>query len=200
MLNEYEGSRLEFLKILVEQGEEPAFLRRSRIVTEALEQLHRDLRSQRRHLLGGARLKLHVLADRLRCDWSKLGDYLADSSDCIFYEELFKEWELASKSPGAAIGSWLRPTRFLLSDFHHSVVRLNQLWEQHLDRVDLSEINRMLRNYNEYYPMEKTCAFDCQDIDRLGFMATRPMTREELDQEYPPISLPELRNAKPSRG
>ena len=40
LFSDYEGSRLEFLKILVELGEEPAFLRRSRQVSEALEHLH----------------------------------------------------------------------------------------------------------------------------------------------------------------
>ncbi len=192
--SDYEGSRLEFLKILVEQGEEPAFLRRSRRVSEALEQLHDQLQDQRHRLLKGPRSSLSVLALRVQQDWSKLGAYLANRDEVQIYEGLFNDWQPDSGELTRAKISWLWSIRRLLVKFHSSVDRFNATWRRILDRVDLESINRMLREYNIYYPMEKTCAFGNEDIERLGFIATRPMTRDELQDAYPFIVVPQLRN------
>lgn len=194
MFGDYEGSRLEFLKILVELGEEPAFLQRSRHVTEVVKQLHDQLRSQRNRYLRSPAAHLDALASRLHKDWSILGSYLTKPEDFHFYESLFNQWKSVQKPQTVSpLNIWFRSARGNLDRFHGAVDRFNCSWTRYLDRLDLASVNQVLEDYNVYYPMEKLCAFGSEDIERLGFNATRPVTRDELEVEYPSIVLPALR-------
>jgi hypothetical protein len=42
--------------------------------------------------------------------------------------------------------------------------------------------------------VEKACAFDCEDIERLGFTPLDPVTFEQLSAAFPPLAIPKLRN------
>jgi hypothetical protein len=191
--NGFQGSRGEFLKCLAEQGEDPAFIRRAQRVNEAWTQLLEQCKSQREVLLRWPWMHLSILADRLKYDWSQLAPYLADESQVSYFEDLHKDWKLSLESRTISANSWLSIGR-ILGDFASSVDRFNESWSKFLQGVNLDEMNRLRRDYNQHYPVEKACAFDCEDIERLGFTPLDPVTLEQLSAAFPPLAIPKLRN------
>jgi hypothetical protein len=191
--NDFQGSRGEFLKCLAEQGEDPAFIRRAQSVDEAWTQLVEQCKSHREVLLRWPWMHLSILADRLKHDWSQLAQYLADESQVSYFENLHKDWKLSLENRTISANAWLSIRR-ILGDFVSSVDRFNESWRKFLQGVNLDELNRLRRDYNQHYPVEKACAFDCEDIERLGFTPLDPVTFEQLSAAFPPLAIPKLRN------
>ena len=191
--NDFQGSRGDLLRCLAEQGEDPAFIRRAQKVNEAWTQLLEQCKSQREVLLRWPWMHLSILAVRLQHDWSQLAQYLADESQVSYFEDLHKHWKLSLERRTISANSWLSVTR-ILGDFVSSVDRFNESWRKFLQGVNLDELNRLRRDYNQHYPVEKTCAFDCEDIERLGFTPLDPVTLEQLSAAFPPLAIPKLRN------
>ena len=78
---DYEGSRIEFLKILAEMGEEPAFIGRARAAEVALDALLGRCHRQRAELLEWPRRHFTVLLHRTAGDWSRIALHVA-ADDC----------------------------------------------------------------------------------------------------------------------
>jgi hypothetical protein len=191
--NDLHGSRGELLKSLVELGEDPAFIRRAQSVDEAWNQLLERCRAQREVMLRWPRMHLSILANRLKHDWSPLARYLADEGQVSYFADLYKDWKSLLESKNVAANSWSSIGR-ILRDFVDSVDRFHAAWNKFLQEVNLDEINRLRRDYNQHYPVEKACAFDSEDIKRLGFTPLDPVTFEQLDAAFPPFVVPKLRD------
>ena len=73
---DYEGSRSEFLKLLAECGEEPAFLARARRLQIALDAMLRACETKRDEMLKWPKFHLSMLARQIRNDWSRLESIL----------------------------------------------------------------------------------------------------------------------------
>jgi hypothetical protein len=189
--HDYEGSRGEFLKMLLEQGEEPSFLRRAREVRDAWDGLLKRCRSRRDETLRGPRMHLGNLSRQVNGDWSRLARYLADESQVSVFATLYEEWKprlpavIKSTSPWSTIQS-------SLAGFADSVDRFNRAWNKFLQNVDLEEVNRLRADFNKYYPIEKAAAFDSEAIERLGFEPLDLATVELLHAKFPPLELPAL--------
>ena len=191
--SDYEGSRRELLKMLVEPGEEPAFLRRARTVDDAWQQLLATCRSQRDEMLKGPQLHLSILAEHVRNDWSQVADYLADAEQFRYFESLYVGWRPhLNFKRGRTI--WRRNCRRLVAAFIESADRFDRAWKKSLQQLDLTAMNCLRREFNEYYPVEKACAFDCEQVDRLGFNELSPVTFEMLLEMFPPLEAPRLRS------
>lgn len=189
-----QGSRQEFLRLLAEQGEEPAFVTRRRRLDAELEQLRWTCQTQRRELLHGPRLHLRKLASILRGHWKGLSHYLAQSDDWRTFQSLHETWNQDSPPPpwSDQSGWWESPAR-PLRDLHRSVERFNRSWNSYLAKFDLHPINQRISDYNEFYVLEKACAFGREDIARRGFEPFQPMTIQSLLVEFPEIVLPAAR-------
>ncbi|MGV3486760.1 MAG: hypothetical protein ACO1RT_20260 [Planctomycetaceae bacterium] len=183
-----QGSRGEFLKILADVGEEPAFIQRARSVEIGWDMLLSSCESQRDELLQWPRRHFAILAHRVRKDWSRLVPYLKEPRSAEYFEPLHRAWE--SKLP--TVTDWTWSDRAALFTFVASVERFNHAWAQALRRVDLEEVNRVRGDYNRFYPIEKDCAFG---IDRtaLTFEPIEMVTPAKLRELFPPVALPELR-------
>ena len=188
---DYEGSRGEFLKMLMEQGEEPSFLRRAREVRDAWDGLLERCQSYRDDTLRGPRMHLGNLSRQVNGDWSRLARFLADESQVSVFAKLHEAWKphmpavVKSTSPWSTIQS-------LLIGFAESVDRFNRAWNKFLQDVDLEEVNRLRTDFNKYYPIEKAAAFDSEAIERLGFEPLDLATIEHLRARFPPLELPPL--------
>jgi hypothetical protein len=189
--NDSQGSRGEFLKSLAELGEDPAFIQRAQRVDEVWSQLLQQCRSQRDVMLRWPSMHLNILAGRLKNNWSPLARYLADEGQVTYFEDLYKDWKRLLESRTVSANSW-SSIRRILGNFVDSVDRFNGLWNKFLHDVNLEEINRLRRDYNKHYPVEKACAFDCEDINRLGFTPLDPVTSAELYAAFPPLAIPKL--------
>jgi hypothetical protein len=191
--NDFEGSRGEFLKCLAELGEDPAFIRRAQRVDEAWIQLCEECKSQRELMLRWPWMHLSILADRLKHNWSPLARYLADEGQVTYFEDLYNDRKRLQESKNVSANSW-SSIRRLLRNFVDSVARFNETWNKFLQELSLEEVNRLRREYNQFYSVEKACAFDCEDIERLGFAPLDPVTLERLYATFPPLPIPKLRD------
>jgi hypothetical protein len=189
--HDYEGSRGEFLKMLLEQGEEPSFLRRAREVHDAWEELLKRCLSHREEKLRLPRMHLGNLSRQVNGDWSRLATYLADESQVSVFANLYEQWKrrlpavIKSSSPWSTLHS-------SLIGFADSVDRFNHAWNKFLQNVDLEVINRLRTDFNKYYPIEKAAAFDSEAIERLGFEPLDLATIEHLHARFPPLEVPAL--------
>ena len=69
---EYEGSRGEFLKLLAEMGEEPAFITRARATDKILERTLKRCQRERDELLVWPRRHFDTMRKRVADNWSRL--------------------------------------------------------------------------------------------------------------------------------
>jgi hypothetical protein len=188
---DYEGSRGEFLKMLMEQGEEPSFLRRAREVQDAWDGLLKRCQSRHDETLRLPRMHLGNLSRQVNGDWSRLAAYLADENQVSLFAKLHEAWKPRLPAVIKSPSPW-SSTRSSLLGFADSVDRFNRVWNKFLVNVDLSEVNRLRSNFNQYYPIEKAAAFDSEAIERLGFEPLDLATVEHLHASFPPLEVPTL--------
>jgi hypothetical protein len=177
--------------MLMEQGEEPSFLRRARVAHDAWDGLLKRCQSHRNETLRGPRLHLGNLSRLTSGNWSQLGAYLADESQVSVFATLYDEWKPLMAAVNKSTSPW-STIRSSLVEFVSSVHRFNGAWDKFLVSVDLDEINRLRTDFNQYYPIEKAAAFDSEAMDRLGFTPLDPATIEHLRTRFPALEVPAL--------
>jgi hypothetical protein len=185
---EYEGSRHEFLKFLAEFGEEPSFLARARAVETALDLLLRECAAKYEDLLRGPRLRLAMLTAQVANDWSRLIPLLADSESMALLQELPQRW--ATTKPRQA--EWFVSDGEALRRFVQSAERFNRGWRTFLDRLDLEPVNHPRREYNQFYVLEKECAFGNEKVAE-NFEPLAMIDRPFLEERFPRLVVPRLK-------
>jgi len=158
---DYEGSRSEFLKILAEMGEEPAFINRGIAPKIALDALLKSCSVHHEDLLEWPRRHFATLRGRTGGDWLRLQPYLAQKDDVNLFAAL--ECQLALH--GNASPSLFTTERGVLRQFIESAARFNDNWLSFVEGSGLDHVNQLRENYNRYYPMEKACAFGTDKVN-----------------------------------
>jgi len=184
---DYEGSRSEFLKILAEFGEEPAFIARARAPQIALETLLAACEAKRDELLKWPKHHLSVLANHIGGEWSRLGHLLADPESAGLLETLHAKMPTGEAERTKRLWS----DRAALRGFLESAQRFNRHWQVYLDGLDLECVNKPRRDYNEFYVIEKTSALGNESVAD-GFRPLEMIEREDLIQRFPLLTLPRL--------
>jgi hypothetical protein len=186
-MHDYEGSRLEFLKLLAEFGEQPAFLERAQAPQVALDALLHGCAAKRAELLEWPSYRLAVLALRVGGDWERLARWLADA------ESVEQLAALHAKLPTDKIvqASWLGSDKAALRQFVESAERFNRKWQEYLDALDFEGVNQLRREYNQFFVLEMECAFGRQGVAD-GFVPLDMIDREFLVRRFPLVGLPRL--------
>lgn len=186
---DYEGTRGEFLKILAEMGEEPAFISRGNAPQIALDDLLNVCTAHRQEQLKWPRRHFTTLRRRVSGDWSRLKSYLADQKGVDLLLAL--EGQLASDERDY---SWffLTTDKRALRQFYESAERFNKHWSAFITGAGLDHVNELRENYNRFYPMEKACAFGNDSVNK-GFQPLPPLDASMLFERFPLLTLPELR-------
>jgi hypothetical protein len=184
---DYEGSRREFLKLLAEMGEEPAFLQRARVPQIALEALLQACGAKRDEFLKWPGLHLALLASRIRDDWSRLGSLLAIPQSVPLLQALHAN--LQTNQPVQS--NWLGSDRAALRRFLESAERFNGKWRAYIDGLDLEPVNKPRRDFNQFYALEKACAFDTEEATE-GFEPLEVIDSAFLFARFPLLTLPTL--------
>jgi hypothetical protein len=184
---EYEGSRIEFLKLLAQYGEEPSFIARARAPEIALESLVRACGAKRDELLKWPKHHLWALANRVGGQWSRLGCLLAVPESVRLLETMHTMMPTSKAARVNRLGS----DRAALHRFLESAERFNRNWRTYLDGLDLECVNKPRRDYNEFYVVEKACAFGNERVAD-GFQPLEMIEREDLFQRFPLLTLPSL--------
>jgi hypothetical protein len=184
---DYEGSRSEFLKLLAEFGEEPAFIARARAPQVALDALLRACEAKRDEMLEWPKRHLSLLAQQFGMDWSRLGALLAVPDSVSLLAELHEKMP-TNKS---AETTWLVSDKAALVRFLESAERFNRHWRAYLGGLNLEPVNKPRRDFNQFYLLEKQCAFDSQIIAE-GFEPLAMIDYAYLLDRFPLLSLPSL--------
>jgi hypothetical protein len=186
-MHDYEGSRLEFLKLLAEFGEQPAFLERAQAPQVAFDALLQGCEARRKELIEWPSYYLAVLALRVGRDWARLARWLADA------ESAAQLAALRAKLPTdkTVEVSWLGSDKAALRQFVESAERFNRTWQAYLNGLDLEGVNQPRREYNQFFVLEMECAFGSQGVAE-GFVPLEMIDREHLAQRFPSLALPRL--------
>ncbi|MEM9588726.1 MAG: hypothetical protein AAGA03_15700 [Planctomycetota bacterium] len=183
---DYEGSRGEFLKLLAELGEEPAFVQRARSTQAAWERLLLSCEVKYEALLQWPRKRMSAMVAQLGTDWTGIGKMLRNPQVAGQLRELHLLW--SASLPAYHERSWTG--RGVLMQFRDSAQRFNRSWEHFLNDVDLDSVNRRRREYNQYYPIEKACAMGSERT--VGtFVPMSEVTCDDLRVRFPLLPLPQ---------
>lgn len=184
---DYEGSRGEFLKILAEFGEEPAFITRGLEPQIALDKFVRSCRIQRDTMLEWPRRHYADLFCRVGGNWNRLEQNFAT------HEEIGKlillHGELSSDRPSCS--NFFQTNSFALRQLVRSAHKFNHIWTVFLDNISLDPVNKTRKDYNEFYLVEKSCAFD-RVMNENDFIPLEMVNRDYLWQIFPLLILPVL--------
>ena len=184
---DYEGSRSEFLRLLAEFGEEPSFIARARAPQIALETLLQACEARREEMLKWPKHHLSALANRIGGQWSRLGCLLAVPESVRLLETMHTTMPASKPVRTSRLGR----ERAALGRFLESAERFNRNWKTYLDGLDLECVNKPRRDYNEFYVVEKSCAFGNENVVD-SFQPLEMIEREDLLQRFPLLDLPSL--------
>ena len=187
---DHEGSRREFFELL-QQLDDPAFVRRAKAVQAAENGLFARCYRDRDELLEFPKLRLATLHALVGGEWSALAELLLDSNDREYLQELHDQWAPELRVPLSRTYQH-RKLRKACEELITSFERFNRAWEKYVSSIDLAEVNRARENYNRYYVLEKACAFQSERIARDGFEELLMMQASELQERLPQLSVPAI--------
>jgi hypothetical protein len=185
---DYEGSRQEFLAILAELGEEPAFVSRARAPEQALDQLLKTCDTHREQLLQWPRRHFTVLRDRIRSDWNRVLRFVQENNASSIFDQLGLQLPVLAPYDQPLFAT----DRYLLQTFLESAGRFNRQWGRFLEQADLESINTLRDEYNRYYPVERAAALGTERVN-VGFCPLPMLERRFLYEQFPLLQLPTLR-------
>jgi len=165
----------------------PAFVRRARQVEDAWTMLLDRCRFEQKRLLELPRMRLGRLM-ALAVPRSLLAD-LIPVAELQRLEQLHSEWN-------PQLRSIVKPSRsgkelaVPLSDLARSFERFNRRWSKFLNELELEPINRLRRNYNRFYLLEKECALFSSRIAHDGFVPLQAISTDDLFAEFPLLPVP----------
>jgi len=192
---DYEGSRSEFLKLLAKLGEEPAFIERARAPQAALDALLHTCEAKRGEMLKWPRFHLSVLAHQIHHDWSRLSSLFAVPESVAMLEALHASMHISS--PVQA--NWFESDSAALRRFWESAERFNRSWRAYIDGLDLEPVNKPRRDFNQFYVLEKACAFGSEGVAE-GFEPLGMIDSVYLYERFPLLMLPSpVRDRKAER-
>lgn len=175
----------EMFQQLISCFDTPSYMRRSRSVEAEWNAVKSVCARQRTQWLEMPLLRLAQLRQSVAGQWSAVPGL---SFMAARLQSLFDEYqpELAvpvDHDPLAAPGR--------LATLQDSFERFNRRWLKFVREYDLEILNRLRRDYNEYYLLEKECAMISPKTARIGFAVLEPVGPDDLLREFP--LLPEWR-------
>jgi hypothetical protein len=178
----------EAFKQFLTQYDAPAYIRRARAVTAALEQLLAACHRQRDEWLKMVCIRLGLL-HALAGAWSNLRPVMRDDEQLAILRRLHDELSPHLRAPVELTRS-LRAWRRALHELQESLHHFNQRWRTYLTAVDLTELNRLRDGFNRYYVLEKECAVRSARVARQGFEPLEPLTTDDLRAQFPLLPVP----------
>ncbi|MDM4018102.1 hypothetical protein [Roseiconus lacunae] len=183
-----EGSRGEFLRLLVEMGEEPAFVGRARAPELALRSLLIRCQTYRDELLLWPRRHFHVLRKLVAGKWWRLDSFVSDSDP---RERFVKLSEQLPPLETDFSPSFFLTHRSALKAFVESAKRFNSTWTDFLASDVLDEVNERRTEFNRYYKIERECAMGNAALG-LKFAPLPVLDPQYLETRFPLLDVPTI--------
>jgi hypothetical protein len=176
---------------LVAHYDAPAYVRRAQKVQQGLDALVGRCRRQREEWLVMVRTHLGLLQARAG-DWLRLEPLLAGADQLEVLRQLHTILEPRLRVQVEPMTS-TRTLGRTLRELRASLERFNRRWLPYLERVDLTEVNRLRDGYNRYYLLEKECAVRSVRLAMQGFHRLEILTTADLVAVLPPLPVPQLK-------
>ena len=127
---------------------------------------------------------LSILAHQIRKDWSRLGSLLTVPEAVTELEALH-----ASMHTNPPVESnWLTSDKAALGRFLESAERFNRHWRVYIDGLDLEPVNKPRRDFNQFYVLEKACAFGSERVAE-GFVPLEMIDSAGLYARFPLLAV-----------
>ena len=163
----------------------PSFARRGHSMEFSLARLHDRCRSNRSSMLDMVRMRLK--------QWAQVSAGPDDWQN-VFVGPIQELWPLShAQEPSWSESSQpLRRRRTVARDLVASVTRFNERWLRHLYQLNLDPINQMIREYNQFYIIEKECVLGSARLAARFFRPEVEVTVAFLVESHPPLPVPQL--------
>jgi hypothetical protein len=122
-------------------------------------------------------------------EWESLGGCLREDGFAAYFEALYNEWKPKLRVEVPVTDS-RRKIRHTLKELASSFENFNQKWAQFIRELDLTDVNQVREDYNNYYVCEKSCAFDSEQIGQRGFQRLPPLTPGDVIKDLPYLNVP----------
>ena len=149
--------------------------------------MQRTCETKRDEMLKWPRFHLSMLALQIRNDWSRLGSFFADSESIAVLAALHESMPANT----TVQPSWLASDKAALRRFLESAERFNRNWRAYIDGLDLEPVNKPRRDFNQFYVLEKACAFGSDRVTE-GFEPLAMIDNAYLYERFPLLALPSL--------
>ena len=87
--------------------------------------------------------------------------------------------------------NWFASDKSALHQFLDSAGRFNRAWSGYIDGLDLEPVNKPRRDYNQFYVLEMTCAFESDRVAE-GFEPLIMIDSGFLYDRFPLLTLLKL--------
>lgn len=168
------GSRTEFLKYVV-MFDEPAFLRRYHDLQRCLNRFYNECDTTYTHTHAKAESTLDAL---YRISGATPPEQASNKNLAARITHVVAP--LLSQDHTHTNPLLLRQAAELRSVTAAAILD----WEGYIRGIDLSEVNSKIRDYNAFYVIEKSCAFESEYIGHAGFCPQELITRETIRLRY----------------
>lgn len=164
----------------------PAFMKRARRVKEAHDDLLLAACRVREKMMSPVREALEEVL-HLAGSWEVAEIHLRERGILSQLALIVRPRPYPKHSPVAV---WR--IRWALSDLVRAIERFNSAWADHLDAINLTEINALRDGYNRYYVLEKECVVRNAVLAATGFEPLPPLTLAHLHAQFPLLPVPRL--------
>lgn len=189
MIEDYEGSRNEFLRMLAENDSPPAYVLRAQRVESVWQNLIAEAHKEYAKLQDMPRTRLAQLAHLIDHNWATLTAYVA-TEDADALERLHDDWQ--PKLLGELLPTTSRrQIQRSINDLRSSFERFNRRWQQKVDKLDLEPVNYQREQYNDYYLVEKAAALGSDKLAEMGFQRLELANQADILAEVPLLVIPQ---------
>jgi hypothetical protein len=143
--------------------------------------------AKRDEMLKWPTIHLSALASQVQNDWSRLGTLLAVPGSAGILAELHTS--MHAKTPVQS--RLLTSDKMALRQFLESAERFNRNWRAYIEALDLEPVNKPRRDFNDFYVLEKSCAFGSERVAE-GFKPLDMIDVKFLYERFPLLVLPVL--------
>lgn len=161
--------------------DQPAYIRRALRVDDAIAALHQKLVKQYEEQLRPVRIALVAWQFLVSQDPRIQGSL--DDADRIRLQRLTDQLRGSAES-AATLSRWTRPRR-VLDRLFAAADDFNRGWNDYLAVVDISLIEKRIEEHNQYYLLEKECAFRSARAAARGYRPMAPFDRRQLLERFP---------------
>lgn len=162
--------------------DQPAYIRRALRVDDAVASLHQRLAKQYQEQLRPVRIALAAWHKVLAHDPRAIK--VLDETLRIRIAAMEQQLPPNPEPIPATTSRWIRPTR-ILDQLLASMDEFNRRWRDYIGAVDVSMIDRRIDEHNQYYLIEKECAFRSPRAAARGYRPMAAFDRRQLFERFP---------------